>query len=76
MKSEEYLNMLVTETSKNYHAQPAGKRNAQAAAIHVLDRHNVQDPPIRKSFLSKICTALGKNGGAIAAAKRKQLSLF
>jgi hypothetical protein len=76
VKSDDFLAVLVGEASKTYHAQPSGQKNAQAAAIRALDHHNVQDEPTRKSLLSKVCSALGKNGGKIAAARRKQFMLF
>jgi hypothetical protein len=76
VKSEDFLTVLLGEASDLYHKQPHQQKNAQAAAIKVLDNHNVQDRPIRKSLLSKICSALGKSGGRTTAARRRQLMLF
>ncbi len=71
MKDESFLTILVEEASNTYHAQSSQGKNAQVAAIQALNRHNVWNKPTRDLLLSKICSALGKNGGKTTATRRR-----
>jgi hypothetical protein len=75
-KSEELYYRVLGDASKIYAEQPLHRKNVKVAVLTALNKHEVNEQPMKGDLYRAVCVALGRSGGNTTAKKRQQLNLF